>query len=201
MQVMNYFITSDPHYGHLRIIEYCNRPFKSLDDMNTQLINRWNSRVKDDDVVYILGDFCFTNTKNAECRGEGINKKWLHWWNQLNGVKVLARGNHDSNNSAKTLISHMVLEFGGKKIGVIHRPSDIPYTNANVDYWIHGHVHNNRPKAYTYNGVVHVNACVEVWNYYPVKLHEINSWVGSNAFKRECTELKEKSQTKEQDSL
>lgn len=48
------WITSDEHYGHFNIIKYCNRPFKHIDDMNDQLIERHNKLVGRDDIVYRL---------------------------------------------------------------------------------------------------------------------------------------------------
>ena len=49
-EVENVHFTSDVHFGHKNIIRYCNRPFKDVDDMDEQLIQRWNSVVKPDDV-------------------------------------------------------------------------------------------------------------------------------------------------------
>jgi calcineurin-like phosphoesterase family protein len=56
---MNTFFTSDLHLGHKNIIELENRPFKDLEDMNNKLVNNWNSKIKNDDLVYYIGDFCF----------------------------------------------------------------------------------------------------------------------------------------------
>ena len=54
---MNTFIIADTHFNHKNIIDYCNRPFTDADNMNTALIQNWNSVVKSDDIVYHLGDF------------------------------------------------------------------------------------------------------------------------------------------------
>lgn len=52
--------------------------------MNNTLINNWNSVVKKNDIVYVLGDFCFGNTERTN-----------EIFNKLNGKIILIRGNHD----------------------------------------------------------------------------------------------------------
>ena len=51
------FFTSDHHFYHSNIIKYCQRPFHSVEEMNEEMIRRWNSVVGVDDTVYYLGDF------------------------------------------------------------------------------------------------------------------------------------------------
>lgn len=62
---MNTWFTSDTHLGHRAIIQYTGRPFPDVATMDTALIANWNDRVKDDDTVYHLGDFCFGSIKVA----------------------------------------------------------------------------------------------------------------------------------------
>ena len=51
------FFTSDLHLGHANVITYDNRPFSSVEEMDEELIRRWNAKVGKGDVVYVLGDF------------------------------------------------------------------------------------------------------------------------------------------------
>ena len=80
---MIYFI-SDLHFGHFNIIRFDNRPFTSIEEMDTEIITNWNSKIKDTDTVYILGDVSWYN-----------NQKTYEILKQLKGKKILIKGNHD----------------------------------------------------------------------------------------------------------
>ena len=81
------FFTSDTHFGHANIIKYCARPFASVQEMNRELIARWNAVVGPRDTVYHLGDFAFGKASEAPT-----------FLRKLNGAKkILIRGNHDRN--------------------------------------------------------------------------------------------------------
>lgn len=81
---MNIFFTSDTHFGHANIIRYCNRPFKDVTEMNETIISNWNNKVKANDIVYHLGDFCFGSSHDA-----------VNIINRLNGSIHLIKGNHE----------------------------------------------------------------------------------------------------------
>lgn len=82
---MNIFFTSDLHFGHTNVLKYCNRPWKTVEEMNEGLIQNWNKTVRKDDVVYMLGDFCLTS------RIELVDG----WLGRLNGRLRILAGNHD----------------------------------------------------------------------------------------------------------
>lgn len=50
---------ADTHFGHKNILHYDNRPFTTVEEMNSEMENRWNMAVEPADTVYILGDFCY----------------------------------------------------------------------------------------------------------------------------------------------
>ena len=58
---MKRYVISDTHFNHSRILEYCQRPFDNVEQMNEVIINNWNKVINEDDIVYVLGDFCFGN--------------------------------------------------------------------------------------------------------------------------------------------
>ena len=51
------FYISDCHFGHNNVIQYDKRPFASVDEMDEIMIENWKKRVKEEDEVYIIGDF------------------------------------------------------------------------------------------------------------------------------------------------
>lgn len=53
---MKTWFTSDDHFGHERIIELCDRPFKSVEEMNEQLVVNINATVPATDRLVFLGD-------------------------------------------------------------------------------------------------------------------------------------------------
>ena len=80
----NIYFTSDLHLGHQNIIKYDNRPFFSVKDMDETIIERWNSKVHDNDTVYVLGDISwYPAHKTAELL------------KSMRGKKILIIGNHD----------------------------------------------------------------------------------------------------------
>lgn len=81
---MNYFI-ADQHFFHNNLIMRMDkREFGDVDQMNQVMIYQWNSRIKRNDDVYILGDFSFGTAQQTE---EVLR--------QLKGKKYLIEGNHD----------------------------------------------------------------------------------------------------------
>jgi calcineurin-like phosphoesterase family protein len=85
MDTNNIWFTSDHHFGHKNIIAFSKRPFADTDEMNAEMIKRWNEKVQADDIVYHLGDFALMSAgKLRQLRA------------QLNGKICLIAGNHES---------------------------------------------------------------------------------------------------------
>ena len=172
---MNYWFTSDYHLGHKNIIKYCSRPFKSLEQMNNTIIKNHNERVKPEDVVFMIGDFCFKNSPNAIASGEGDIFKAIDYEKRLNGKIIFVKGNHDKNNSTKTIIESLVIRYGNKWIKLVHSP-DTQYIDTRYDLIFCGHVHNNwkfKRIRQGYSFVDVINIGVDVNNFYPQSFNEI----------------------------
>ena len=134
------FFTSDTHFYHSNIINFCGRPFKNVEVMNETLIANWNSVVGPDDIVFHLGDFCL-----------GGSAEWTNILNRLNGKIYLIVGNHDIKNLRQGYYSRfehiamqMHIEVGKQKIYLNHCPF-LCYGGAYRDTWqLFGHVHTSK---------------------------------------------------------
>lgn len=137
----NVFFTSDTHFHHKNILKYCNRPFKTVGEMDSTLIENWNSIVGEDDVIFHLGDFCF-----------GSKKSWKYLLDKLNGKKYLAAGNHDKcippekfvdiqHRFNIRIIGDDEMTSDGQRITVDHYPMLSWYQSHRGSFQLYGHVH------------------------------------------------------------
>ena len=81
---MNTFFIADTHFGDEAILRYEKRPFSSVEEMDQEMIRRWNEVVGDEDLVFHLGD--------VSSYGKEKTKEIL---SRLRGKKHLVLGNHD----------------------------------------------------------------------------------------------------------
>lgn len=165
------YFTSDNHFGHSNVIDFCGRPYSDVDTMNYELIQLWNSRVTGNDTVYILGDLIF------RCEDpESILQ-------QLKGKKHLIIGNHDGSWMPKVDLkryfasvgNYLEVSDGQHGLTLCHYPL-LTWKNAKKTYMIHGHIHNDTtadfwPLLKARDRVL--NAGVEINNYMPVTFDEM----------------------------
>ena len=171
---MNYniFFTADMHFGHENMISFVDyngqkiRPFNTCQECDELMIENWNSVVRPQDKIYVLGDVCFN--KNL---GDKIMPR-------LNGKKCLIRGNHDNfklswyalwfydvrgcHNLENYLLTHIPVHLDSK---------------ARFKMNIHGHLHRNivykNENEIKVPDVWYRNVCMDYNNYKPVSFEQI----------------------------
>jgi len=199
---MQYWVCSDFHLSHFNIIKYTDRPFKSLNEMNETIIRNVNERVKPNDIVYFLGDYCFRNSIGGK-KGEGEPIKAEEFQKKFNGQWVYLAGNHDRNNSLKTLNHRLIIKYAGMSIGMTHRPIDAIVEDEQHYYPLNliGHVHNAFITKEIINKQGHfsllINCSVDVHNFKPISLSEIkviwDKWLSNHPQKKLILDLIKKS--------
>ena len=133
------WLVSDTHFGHEKTCTVFKRadgsplrPFASAEEMDEEMVKRWNERVRPKDKVYHLGDVV-------------INRKALKTMARLNGDKVLIRGNHDIFRDDEYREYFRELRAYHVMNGMIL--SHIPIHEESLARFgtnIHGHLHANR---------------------------------------------------------
>ena len=165
---MRIWFTSDMHFNHTNIIKYCERPFHTIDKMNEVLIRNWNDRVKKEDIVYHLGDFCFYRGKEAA----GSKTSVREWESKLNGKVIHVLGNHDSHNSMMEQNLRIVTKFGNKLILMTHIPPKETDNLEPYDLVLCGHVHEKWDHTWI-NGKLVINVGCDVHKFMPINKNEI----------------------------
>ena len=135
---MNFYI-SDPHFGHKSSISAFDRPYNTIEEMDRDIIRRWQERVTPEDTVYILGDL-IVYARNP-----------LQYLIQLPGRKVLILGNHDTQWIKRSGIDpldwfdsvheQLDIQDEGISLRLCHNPLDTELPEDG--YLVYGHIHNN----------------------------------------------------------
>jgi calcineurin-like phosphoesterase family protein len=185
----NVFFISDTHFGHEKTCTTFKRedgsplrPFANAQEMDEEMVRRWNETVKPEDKVYHLGDVV-------------ISAKFLPILSRLNGNKRLIRGNHDIFKTKQ--YSEYFKEIYGVRVLEDMVLTHVPLHPASVtERWnvnVHGHYHANivtrtvrkrgewNPTSYqNYDTVfvvepdpLYANVCVEHTDYRPIELSEL----------------------------
>lgn len=179
--LMDRWYTSDHHFGHSNIIRYCGRPFVDVDEMDKEMVARWNDVVSDEDEVWILGDLVMGR------KDQGLASHVA----RLRGHKILVPGNHDRcwqghkdhrweradyyriGGIAKIIDNPEPHAIAGQAVLLSHFPykldarHDMKYTQWRPQddggWLIHGHVHENWRQQNR-----QINVGVDAWNFAPV---------------------------------
>ena len=168
------FLVSDTHFGHTGVCKFTRndgvtklRPWTDPDEMDEEMVKRWNERVKPTDKVYHLGDVV-------------INRKALKIMHRLNGDKVLIRGNHDIFPDVEYRQYFRELRAYHVMNGMIL--SHIPIHEESLGRFgvnIHGHLHANRVMTRKHAGatpevdVRYHCVCVEHTDFAPILFEDV----------------------------
>lgn len=182
------WFTSDLHFGHKAIIDFCHRPFNSVEEMNEALLENYNSHVGYGDTVCFVGDIFFGSQAWA--------KELL---GRMHGEKILVRGNHDRKSRAMAklgfdlVVKELVMDWAGCPVRVCHYPwkklnggewetmgreGDHRHVGwhprySPVEILLHGHTHEMTRRS---GNMIHVG--VDAWDYRPASREEILKLIG-----------------------
>ena len=160
------FFTSDTYFGRVNAITLLKRPFSDVEEMNIELVKRWNSRVGKNDTVYHLGNFAW-DPITASFAIELLNGKiFFLLGNSDDALKEVVLKSSKNKKVIRdqiieipelnAVVSHYPLEaWNGKEFGVIH---------------FHGHLPSLKTDL---KKDLRVNCCADNWDYYPVEYSTI----------------------------
>ena len=132
------FYIADWHYNHANILSYDNRPFKTVEEMDAALVERWNATVTSADTVYVLGDMFW-----------GGETKAVPVLDSLNGKKILIKGNHDRCKNTEfrkrfdQISGYLEITDGDRHVVLCHYPMPCFKNHFHGWYHLYGHVHNS----------------------------------------------------------
>jgi len=153
--------TSDTHFGHSRIIQYCNRPFANHEEMDEEILKRFNEVIKPGDELYHLGDLSWSSYD--------LNK----FFSRLNTKQVhLIYGNHDTKKTKHpNIVSYSDIKsvtIDGQTMILCHYPMRSWKNQSHGSFQLYGHCHG------TLSGIGRqMDIGVDTNNFYPYSFEQI----------------------------
>ena len=186
----NTWFVSDTHFNHIKLTQSCEDRFENCrkyfdsDEMNGDIIEQWNLKIKPNDTVIFCGDFIL-NIRYSE-----LPEEFHRLMSILNGKKYFIMGNHDYALRKKLkgeveFYDYAILNFNGKNYFVQHRDfNENTYflgqeiengLDLNNTVLIHGHTHDSLPwkNCDFFGGKKMNNVCWDAW-YRPVNITELD---------------------------
>ncbi len=172
---MAIYISSDLHFDHKRIHEYVpKRLGSSVEEMNEMLIKNFNSVVKPEDKLYLLGDIVFARKKSL---AESMHRTVA----RLNGEKFLVMGNHDEEfvdmpdytKHFSWIKDRHLLRLDNKQFIMDHYPHYTWRKAHRGAIMLHGHSHGGIDKANRETTRLDVGVDAEFSNYFPLSIDQI----------------------------
>jgi calcineurin-like phosphoesterase family protein len=132
------WVMADPHFGHQGVCDFTKadgvtplRPWNNAAEMDEALIENWNSVVKPEDRVYLLGDVAMSK------------RALMATVPRLRGRIVLVKGNHD--NEKLRFYADLFDDVRAYVAGKGYVMSHIPIHPVSMSRWkinVHGHLHD-----------------------------------------------------------
>lgn len=120
------WVTSDWHFNHNKEFIWKARGFSSVEEMNESIIERYNSVVEGNDIVYCLGD-CGLGGAGQEALSQLKN-----YIEQLHGTIIIVQGNHCTNKrielyrqckNVQQVDIATILKYAGRAFYLSHYPT------------------------------------------------------------------------------
>ena len=158
-------VWSDLHLGHENILDYANRDFDNVDEMNEALWQAWEHEATPEDHLLVVGDTAMRSALTQPT------------WDRIQALpgtkRTLVIGNHDLTGAGELRTRGfdetcpVLVAPGDPGIIFTHYPlGEVPEGHVNV----HGHQHD-APVTRT----PHINVSVEQLDYRPVRLDAIRT--------------------------
>jgi calcineurin-like phosphoesterase family protein len=162
------YLIGNCQFGRATIIKQNKRPFDNVQEMNEEMIQRWNSVVTDEDDVIHLGNFAWDPSTTEEVLM------------QLNGRRILM---------VPAEFDSAILDMQGKQAlptnaQIINRIFEQPQLNATFAYWPLMEWPQKSKGHFLYYGFYSpkykpdhkkkmINMACEFWNYTPQNIHSL----------------------------
>ena len=155
---MNYY-TSDLHFNHKLMLE--KRPFETLEEHDTTIIDNINNTCLAGDVLYVLGDFAFVN------RVEDVD----FFVKRIKPQVHMIWGNHDHRRIRKYPFAWSGYYKEVKGTVLFHYPIQSWNRTHYGSMHLHGHAHGSLPQ----ENIRRMDVGVDTNNFFPYSEEEITT--------------------------
>jgi len=168
------FITSDEHYGHLRIISLAKRPFTTLEQMRDCIIENHNKKVPKDGFTIHVGDMFWSSI--------GLDGAFTIL-EALNGIHGFLFGNHDELIASSRVLQEQ-FEFvigsnmaGGSAIIFLSQKKPLTLNHFSQRTWHKSHVGGLHVFGHSHNSLKTLGKSFDIGvdgnNFYPWAIEKI----------------------------
>ena len=170
------WFTADFHFDHNNILRYCGRPFANVEEMNRAILDNLNRRVKPNDILYFLGDFCM-----------GTRERAAQFRRQIHCRRIIAvPGNHDKQVRKLTQEFHWLdnlaeVSVNSQRIVLSHYAMRVWHHSSRGAWHLYGHSHGRLPEL----PAPSMDVGVDTHNFSPWHFEEIQSHMAAKAVAEE----------------